>query len=172
MTTLSEYQKNVLSELGITQWVLRENAESAHEQTQSQPVESVTASNQKTVSSQEVALAKLALLKQQEQPAQAENQQQDDVQTKPASDNPVVESVQPDPVVIKLNHNHPLVQDLVTYLCLAGNIDDRTQLSLKWVEGDSVSLDGDTLSTPSLTKLTQSTDCKKQLWQVLQTWTA
>jgi DNA polymerase III psi subunit len=150
---LSEYQRAILNEMGISSWQLAD-AESTQSKVENQPFETIAASSE-VISTQD-ALAKLKQLKAQ-------------TQTSEITDSVLVTFLSND---TKLQ----IFTDVLIALGLEANqqkhisIDQLEHYSgypLSWTQGEKVSLNHKQLITPALDKL-QHFETKKLLWQQLQ----
>lgn len=150
---LSDYQRAILNEMGISSWQLSDKQET-QEKNVNQTLEALATSSE--VSSKEDALAKLKQLK---------------VLTKT--------SEATDSVLVTLLKSDTRCQ-FFTDVLIALDLDAKPQkyistdqlshysgYPLSWTQGKKVSLSNKQLTTPALDELHHS-DIKKQLWQQLQ----
>lgn len=150
---LSDYQKAILTEMGISAWQLADDGD-VQAKVDSSPLESVTTSSQTT--SKEDALAKLKHLKEQTQ---------------------ISDST--DSVLVTFSSSEIELQ-IFTDILIALELDTQSQkiisisdlsryvdYPLCWIQGEKICLEQKQLITPPLSELYDS-EIKKQLWQQLQ----
>ena len=149
---LSDYQRAILSEMGISSWQLA-NTQQMQKKVENPSIEAITALSE--VISKEDALARLKQLKIQTQKTET------------------IESV-----LVTLSQSDTKLQIFSDILIALGletkqykriSVDQLSHYSgypLSWIQGEKVSVNHKQLTTPTLAKL-QHSDTKKQLWQQL-----
>ncbi|MCF2946898.1 DNA polymerase III subunit psi [Paraglaciecola aquimarina] len=169
---LSNYQRAMLTEMGISCWQLFEHKEAVELTADlSETKQAIKLQEIKQRVSQDSALAKLAALK-------SSNTRTTGPNSNTQVDVPLVTKKQAtDQILLAMKHGSSVwLQDVLLAMGLYGaeqtsieatQIVEYFDFALAWKQGEKIKLEGRVLTTPALSEM-QSAKNKKQLWQVIQ----